>query len=208
MRFLAVFVLVLLIAGCNSKPESPSIEGTHLSLTTIPDYLPSEYQTDRTIVFRNAAGDLLSLQLDQYTTEQELDFEGQSYTSDVHHYTLQAQQGPLTYRISLSASANYTGTLAAPQPIESLLSVLTPTTPDESVIGIFLLANFQDGEIALMQNADRLADIELFDTTFIDVLRVYSSTLSALSELIINSDVGVVAFRDLDNELWVFDHFE
>jgi hypothetical protein len=129
-------------------------------------------------------------------------YEGQSYTSDKLEISLYMAEN-LNFLIALIPSANYA---LQETIVRGLGVIMMPGNLSGSIIGSIRFA--ENGKPIQGMLDDFRETLILQGKTFKDCFVLKNNNATAYSEIYINSDVGVVAFRDGVNKLWVFDRFE
>ncbi len=84
----------------------------------------------------------------------------------------------------------------------------------DTLIKLNIITSFKENELYLenefesYQNYELLNEITLISKTFNNVYRVIQPPENLLTELYFNKEFGLIGFKDLNFELWVFDRFE
>lgn len=85
----------------------------------------------------------------------------------------------------------------------------------DTSISLGIITSFKGNEDLLSEEFSSSNDgyeildkVELLDKSFNDVYRVIEPEENQLTELYYNKEFGIVGFKDLESELWVFDRFE
>lgn len=84
----------------------------------------------------------------------------------------------------------------------------------DTAIHLWIVPSFKGNEASLKdeigfsENYQFLEDTTLLNKTFFNVYKVSQPKEEGLTELYYNKEFGIVAFKDLDFNLWVFDRFE
>lgn len=194
INFAIIFVL-LFSFGCNKE-----ITDNILMISEIKNYLPNEYRSNTTVVFKNENNEELSL-LVHYKEEDKLKtLENKSYTTEEIIITL---SNPLDgyFNIKIIGSGSYQKT--SDEVYKSLEIGLMPfSDPGNTWNSI----RFINGKPRIITN-DFHQTITLNSNEFRDVF-TRIKTQDGFSELYFNKNEGIVAFSDRNNELWVFDRFE
>ncbi len=66
----------------------------------------------------------------------------------------------------------------------------------------------QEEDFGITKDYELFPNVTLLNKTFTNVYKVTQSEERGLTELYYNKEFGIVAFKDLDFNLWVFDRFE
>lgn len=84
----------------------------------------------------------------------------------------------------------------------------------DTLIGLEIVTSFRDKEDLLAKeftnysNYEFVSEIKLLNKTFNEVYKVIEPEDNLLTELYFNKEYGIVGFKDLALELWVFDRIE
>ncbi len=191
----------------NNNDNILQIEGTHLKIDEIKNYLPKEYFSELKLVYIDENGNEKVLNIQSVESIDERELKGMKYTSGSFKVTLY-DEGDLYFQIVLHGSANYSNDGKSIN--KGLSAWLMPFNESGTT---WARLRFEDGKPSFLWGDDFREEIVLFSKVFNDVLVTIGKNnlqeqYEKYSELILNSEVGIVAFRDEHNELWVFDRFE
>lgn len=205
--YISFLLGTLSIFGCKEDttptiPSTPNIEGTHLNIDVIKSYLPEALTSERSIRYISEAGETKELKAHYLEKETPRTLDGFSYSNDGFELTLYDESDP-KFQAVLLGSANYntTGDYAL---IKSLTVILMPANPTGGILdGI----RFDDNGFKIMPYDDFHTTLVLNDKEFKDCFIMKDEHSSEYSEIYLNSEVGIVAFRGKDNVLFVFEEF-
>jgi len=205
---LLLIASLLLCTTCKKGKveDSQNIEGNHLCISSIMEYLPDAYKNERTLVYKNQAGEIRKLHIafEEHLTEQT--YERQLYTTDSFEGTIY-DPAMADFSIVLTGSANFDHG-ENNSVVKALSVILMPFNESGS---LFACIYFEDGQpyIPPITSEDFFREsIELHSQTFQNIFYTTTHQYEVYDELYFNSDVGVVAFRDGEDVLWVFERFE
>ncbi|MFQ5445571.1 MAG: hypothetical protein ACE5FF_01445 [Saprospiraceae bacterium] len=196
---------LMFIYSCKDDEDTEltkGIEGTHLKIDDIKAYLPIEFETGKKAVYTDANKNetTLSISYEEYTATAQ--YGGQSYLSDKVEISLYMAENP-NFLIALLPGANYA---VGNSIVRAISVVMMPGNQSGSIIGSI---KFDENGNPIHGMLDDFREtLNLQDKTFKDCFVLKNNAALAYSEIYINSDVGVVAFRDEVNKRWVFDRFE
>lgn len=195
---------LLLIFDCSSDSDQiKSLEGTHINIDSLKSYIPLLLHIVGTkMIYKNLKGETRTLKIKYYKEfTQDYTSELFNYKSDVFTLEMIDDLSPNNLKISIHGSGNYNGTQLA----LGIFAILMPFNESGSMSGTIL---FKDGEPQVSPFDIFYSKLNLLGNSYNNVYVFTASNVKVYSELDINSEVGVVAFRDENNELWVFDKFE
>ncbi|MEL6866466.1 MAG: hypothetical protein AAFP19_18720 [Bacteroidota bacterium] len=204
-----IFLLFNLSCSEENSIQVSSVEGTHLNIESLKTYLPNQYFRETAIIYRNADDDTVRLETSSNESIVDRSHNGENYKTDNFEVTLYDLTKP-EFQIKLLGTANYyDNEMEELQISKSIVSILMPFNELGTTIGSIY---FENGEAQIRFGDDFRERITLHDRTFEEVYVLIgkqgNEIYEAYSALYLNQTVGVVAFRDEKNELWVFDRFE
>lgn len=192
--------------GCNDSitPETPTnfIEGTHLDIEAVKAYIPEELKAQKECVYMDESGNIKSLKVRYREQVTPRVLAGQSYKSDELEITLYDESDPY-FQIALLGVTNYNPSDYSV--IVDLTVMLVPANPQGSILSGIRFD--KDGKPIVTMFDDFHSTITLNGKSFNDCFLLTGTNPEAYSEIYINSEVGVVAFRDADNALFVFQEY-
>lgn len=182
------------------------------------------YTGDETIFFKNAIGDEVKFEPLFLPTHSfrmfdfEVDCDGVSqnfyeYTRDQYSVSHKCEALNLQYFLNVYTenSRNY------PRFIDVFrMNFHEPTTDNiiDTVINLSIIPSYKGNQDLLSEeflfynNYEFASEFQLLDKTFSDVYTVIESEDNLLTTLHFNVENGIVGFKDLTQELWVFDRIE
>jgi len=204
--FSALFTFCILInLGCKdimpvSTPNN-FIEGKHLEINGIKSYIPEEIKAQMKCRYSDQSGDTKELKVrykDQVTPRI---LSGQSYTSDEIEITLYDESDPL-FQIVIIGSANYDSDYSI---LYQIAVLMMPANPSGEIFSWIRFDEF--GQPIVTMFDDFHSTVTLNNKSFKDCFLMKGTNPDAYSEIYINSEIGVVGFRDAKNELFVFKEY-
>lgn len=203
-KLVFLFLIFCVLNSCRKindfKPED--IENSILDINEIINFLPNDYKNESNLVFKNSLGVEKILKVNYTFFLEQKQFKGKvNYQSEKISIKLIDPNDPL-FSIVIICSANYSepdgksivkGLTAFLMPFNSLGSTLATLT-------------FENGIIIKEGNFEKTLKIYSYEYKDVYVNKSKES-FNSYSELDINSDNGIVAFRDKINELWAFERF-
>lgn len=205
-NIIRLIVLTISMISCNEITNEPTtIE--HLTIDNIKEYLPIEYFVDNEIIFINHLGEELAVKIHPSESTQEKSFNGTNFNADEFEIAMYIED-QAEFRLYLVADVDYNETGLS----RALTGLLMPTNEGGSTLASLKFEEKSTPMInAWLNNYYEI--ISLNGKPFSDVfvfrgMHDGNQLFDAYSELDLNSEVGVVAFRDHDNVLWVFDRFK
>ena len=205
LLILSLFLSSFFQFGCkdNVAPETPNnlIEGTHLDIEAVKAYIPEELKAQKECVYMNELGDMKTLKVRYREQVTPRVLGGQTYKSDELEITLYDESDPL-FQIAMIGSTNYKQDYTV---TIGITVMLMPANPQGSILSGIRFD--EDGKPIVTMFDDFSPSITLNGKSFNDCFLLTGTNPEAYSEIYINSEVGVVAFRDADNELFVFQEY-
>ncbi len=207
MKNLLTLAFILTILGCSQEDNLSNAEANnqHLKIDYIKNYLPSQYFNESTIVYKNSSGEELKMVSQPKESASDRTHSGINYTTDEFNITLYNEHNSnmtivLSGNVNLSTQGNIVATLSGVlMPFNTSGTTWSTIRFENSKPTINLGDDFRETYIVLNKE---------FSNTYVTIGQNGSEQHSAYSELNMNSDHGVVAFRDENNDLWVFDRIE
>ena len=207
MKYLLSIICALTIIGCSSEDDIIRVnsEVEHYRIDYIKSYLPGGYFDGSKLIYKNLNGEDLIMDTRHEESSIDRTHNGMNYKTDGFNIIMYNQQNTnmsivLSGNVNLSAEGNVVATLGG---------VLMPSNQSGST---WSTIRFQDGQPAISLGDDfrELYSVHgmQFANTYIKIGKNGNEQHSSYSELNINSEQGVVAFRDENNDLWVFDRIE
>ena len=202
-NYIFIIALFAINTACkNGEVPTTGIEGSVLTIEEIKTFLPSSYKNESNIVFINAAGALKTLSVNYVEGTSEGTHENSTYTSEKLAVIL-FDPDNTTFQIKMNSSANYghSGTV-----VKGLNTFLMPNHPNMN----FVRVSFENGQptISLLDKFEETVSLLNKDFSDVYVNHERHPPAEAFSDLMVNSEFGVIAFSDENGELWVFDRFE
>ncbi len=231
-----IFILLSLIAiSCSKVDEPPQIpKGAHpcetdtIDLDTILlnpqslEFIP--YTGLESIYFKNTTGDEVKFE-PLYPPKshhfRKTDFDLICDEGKINNYTFVREQYTVSHickKLNLKYYLNlYTyNSRQQPKFIDRFNFLFHEPSLDNKIdtaISLTIVANFKGNEIELgeefqHQNYEIFSALKILNKTFTNVYKVIEPKENLLTEIYFNKDFGLIGFKDLDSELWVFDRFE
>jgi hypothetical protein len=209
-NLLFIFSLTLFFQSCSDDSIIiDTVEGSHLTIGELRDYIPNNYFEEKSMVFFNESGEEWKLYSSAIESTKDRVHEGENYKIDKFEITL-FDPDNLSFRIMIVGSTNYAtdqeGEVAIAKGINGMLM------PFNESGNTWARISFRNGKPTMDFGEDFRESVTLnekeFNEVFITIGKKGFEPHDAYSELDINSEFGVVAFRDENNDLWVFDRFE
>ena len=198
-------MLGLICYNCKDNSETStqdnSIEGSHLDIDAIKKFIPDGLKSEKKCKYINESGTIKEVQV-RYTEEiTERELESESYKSDELEITLYDEMDE-KFQIVLIGSTNYDADYSV---VVGLTILYMPANPTGTILSSI---RFDEGGEPIVNTYDDFrSSISLNNKTFKDCFVITGTNPDSYSEIYINSEVGVVAFRDKANELFVFEEF-
>jgi len=182
-------------------------QASNLKIDNILEFLPSHLKEENSLIYVNELGNKKKfLAVSAIVNEEYSDGSG-TYTAQQIDISLIEQDAPYPFTLALTGSAGYDGDI----PGWSLHAfVYQFLTQEKTWLSLIFT---ESGEITTFGAAKYDGTITLLGREFNDVYSKVGAdnegqAYNSFSEIMINSDIGIVAFRDRENELWVFDSVE
>lgn len=207
-------VLVLTMTTCKKDPittipteeNTPFVVQSHIEIKELEDWLPKAYfNGEPKVVYVNESGQEKKLTVYMVRGEQERTYSNQNYTSDIFTIRLR-DDNDISFTLDIEGYAVY-----------------GEKNDLQKSLFVFLMPGNENGSMSLPvqfdENGPKITmfdifneEISFFGHTYNDVFKggAYTDELlfDSFSEVALNSEVGIVYFRDRVNDLWVFDRFE
>ena len=173
----------------------------YIELPEVRRFYPSEYINEPIVVFKNKFGNeiLMNVLYHEDIVEQDL---GQSKI-DMDEFTVQLFSSEHELSISLLGTAYLTQDLSTITP-----TILANLMPFGDTRGVKMDIRINTNTVTSSHNAEYLDQIILGEKSFQSVYSVSSEALLSYSELYLTKKEGVIAFKDVHNQLWVYDRME
>ncbi len=203
--FLLLFLITFFHYSCRDDvpPETPDdlIAGTHLDIDVVKAYIPEELKAQKECVYVDESGNMRTLKVSYREQITPRVLNGQAYESDELEVTLYDESDPL-FQIVMVGSANYKQDFSV---AISLTVMLMPANPQGSILSAIRFD--ENGEPVVTVFDDFHTVITLGGKSFNDCFLLTGTNPDSYSEIYVNSEVGVVAFRDANNALFVFQEY-
>lgn len=203
-----LFILIALTVttfSCKKDYVSEDSFEENLKIDIVREFLPQSYFQKTILVYKNSAKEELKLVVNSKESSAERFFDQKKYTSEQFEITLYNPKN-LLFQIILTGNTNYSN---SGEIVTTLGGILMPFNSSGST---WSTIRFDNNKPTVSFGDDFHEKILLLDNEFDDVYVTIgkdgNTQHSAYSELDINSKNGVVAFRDENNELWVWDRIE
>jgi len=198
-----LFFACLTIISCkkDKEPITTDISGTHISVDDIKNYLPTHLlQKNASVVYKNSTGEEIVLQ----TTFTERTFnaeeQGKPYTYTQFFVRFSDTKNP-NFSIELYGYGLYTSKFDVQKSIRAYLM------PLNNGIGSIVSSEFKNGK-ALVRDIDTFMEsVDGNGAVFNDVYIGKANDALAYSEIWLNSNEGITAFSDKNENLWTFVKF-
>ena len=206
MKFFTKTLMLLSLSAvlftCSGDDDGmpPGVEGSHIEIDALKDFLPADIRAEKNVRFKNPVGASMTLMADYKESVENLQTtSGESYTSD--KFTVALSEGPAgDYVINMVG----TGTIDS----QSFKVLLVPGNGTDPVRGDIPADHINGSSVGSSNAGEYLPSLTLGTGSFNQVFKFVRDDGSSFSELYNNEEVGVVAFRDGSNTLWIFDGFE
>ncbi len=198
-------LLTILMVACNKE----QVVLPDLMIEEVKSFLPMFYFEANTLVYTNELGEEKKLNLKLNDAPIIHSNKNNTYNADQIHIELIDPENE-NFKLDLLGTAQYLGDDASVS--TTLISTLTEVNNPDAGTTLNMI-RFVDGMPQATSFVVLRAAIQLNNTTFFGVFSAIGSDIvqgdfHSYSELNINAEFGVVAFRDENNELWVFDRME
>ncbi len=205
--FLKFLFLIFLISACNNSEEGVFVEptqtnGSHLSIDVILNHLPAELNSNNKAVYKSEVGELKNMTIfEKNLVVEHNGTEFGDYTSDKREISL-FEENDLAAGIALHANTNYVpGKTTVARSLSVHLAFLNPAGM------AFWMVSFDENGPIITPVDDFQPTLTLNGQVFKDCYVINGTNTDAFSEIIVNLEIGVVAFRDINNELFVFQEY-
>ena len=207
---LFLFAFIFLLFGCNQDEafntnngsQEPPVAAAHISTTDIVEYLPEEYLQNRKAMYKDRAGNEKLLNSAFIESKEERTEFGRTYSHDRFLVRL-FDESDTDFMIEVDGYGLYTQSGEVQKVIGAILMPMNPT--GSSSVSVL----FEDGQPIVTQFDDFRETVSFFGKSFEKVYLSIStfSVHDSFSEIHFNFTEGVVAFRDKNDEMWIFDRF-
>ena len=202
-----ISILAGLFFACNHEDENSNAQfGQHLKIDEVKNYLPESYFQEAALIYVNSAGMEKELHITAVEDIVQRTHNNNNYTTDQFEITIYDPEN-LHFQINLIGSTNFASDDIV---VTTLSGWLMPFNQSGNT---WIRIDFENNlpKVGLFDNFNET--ITLIDKEFNDVyIAIGKNNLQeqyeAYSELNINSEFGVVAFKDENNEIWRFDRFK
>ena len=171
--------------------------------------MPSNYLVESEIVYTNSSNQELILLTDPVESEVDILHEGNTYKGENLKVTLYNPDDP-DFLIVLSGNPNTP--LGNSPPIVNIkrATLVVLLMPFSETGSTFNAIRFENGKPVASELDDFRSVFERNSKDFQDVFVITGMNPQGevMTELAVNSNEGVVSFRDSNNVLWVFDRFQ
>jgi hypothetical protein len=209
--FLTYFGLlsVLIYISCHKNDDAlQDIASTHISIDELVAYLPESLRKKNTVLYKNEDGAEMWLQTEytkftQARTEYDL-----TYTHDNFKVQFRKDEDPNFY-MDMHGYGLFTGDKKVQKVVGA--QILPPAILASSSGSVSVLIRFETNSTTPM-----VTIYDNFEESLILQNKVFKNVYTAVnsynpnnaySEIKINSNEGIVAFRDKNDVLWVFERF-
>lgn len=204
MKANIIFLTLLFIISC--KSEEPQFNYQEVvSVAHIKNYLPHNYFESPTLIYKNEEGEEKQLFINFEENIVERNIADQSYSAEEIIINIFESESS-NFRININASSYFVEENKITSDLFASLMLFNPTGSTVNNIAFNengpIVSHFDDFHSNLVLLGRKFSDV------FVAIGKDWDVQYDAYSELNINSEVGVVAFRDKNNDLWVFDRFE
>ncbi len=200
-------ILVSLFFACDNKEDNTASQvRQYLKIDEVKNYLPESYFQEATLIYVNSEGTEKELHIAAEEDKVQRTHNNINYTTDHFEITL-FDPNNLNLQISLIGSTNIASDDII---VTTLFAWLMPFNQS----GHTQVQIYFDNNLPKVELFDSFNEtITLIDKEFNDVYVVIGKNnlqeaYESYSELSINSEFGVVAFKDENNDLWRFDRFK
>ena len=208
MKFNNVLLAICLLGFfANSCSETEQVDDNLITLEPIhlddiKKLIPSSLLSDSKVSYKNVNGEEKTLSVFFDSIIREVSVNDIKYMQERFSIAFQ-DSSDLTFRMDLSGNGVYTNEFAVEKTISAFLM---PGHSASSSITI----DTRNGKIVINEHVDHRDAITLNMTTFTNVFigkNDFNET-GRYDEIMLNLEVGIVAFKDGNKKLWVFDRFE
>lgn len=202
-----ISILIGFFIACSHENENENAQfGQHLKIDEVKNYLPESYFQETALIYVNSAGMEKELHITAKEITVQRTHDNDNYTTDQFEITI-FDPDNLSFQISLVGSTNRfsdnivaTGLTGWLMPFHESGHTRIRVQFENNLPKVDIFNNFNE-------------TIFIIDKEFSDVyIAIGKNNLQeeyeVYSELNINSEYGVVAFKDENNELWRFDRFK
>jgi hypothetical protein len=200
-NFLLFAILILAFANC--KVTEKALDGSHLTIEGPRKYIPFQYSTKQNICFTAENGESKCLRISYSDKTVEKQNESLQYSAEqIYIFLVDSVDTEVT--ILFSGGTNYWGV----DQKKSIYVGCDLLNSDKCTWPFAFQVDKKGNPIS-----DAFTKIEPTKTlngkVFQECITIKNFRCSdQYSEMVVNSEFGVVAFRDKNNELFVFDKFE
>ena len=206
MKSLIFAFLILNLFNCTSdKTINFVIQDTELSFKDDVNFLPDEYFDGSHIIFKNEGELERAYSIELETTEVEKTFEGQKYSAEDISISIRTPNVP-NFEILVEGQISYvdeTGDTRASISV-ALIKDGFPNFPSNLM---FMGQQQANAEVLPLNYSDFFDNISFLEKEFSDVYQ-FTAGGFGYSEWNVNATQGVISFKDLNDEYWVFERFE
>ena len=206
MKKVIIFLSVLFIFSCKDSETTKIDFESEISISEMVSYLPSHYKKEKSVYFVNDDQESKMLKISYLEGIENKTHNGNNYVAETFEATLYDPNNQW-FSIQMKASANYSN--SGNEIVKSISAILMPFNESGTT---WASIKFENGVPKISLGDDFRESVLLnnkeYKDVFITIGKQGDVQHEAYSELDINSEVGVVAFRDHNNDLWTFDRFE
>jgi hypothetical protein len=201
-----LFLVISLLSCVDDNNSNDNNSDTSIvSVSPIRNFIPAPYFNGNTLVFINSNGDSKRLLTSSSESVVEQALDDMPFKSEILQINF-IDPDDSDFNLIMTGSGRPIGA----DQFLNLVTTLMPSNPSGSTFNTII---FKNGSPIVDVNDDFHTTLMLLGHEFKDVYASQGLNLSqekyeAFSELYINSEVGIVGFRDRDNELWVLDSIE
>jgi len=196
MKYINLLFLFVILSSCSDEGLDNALD--KLNLDPMKEFIPfDELNDNNSIIFKDFDGNEKKLIIFRTSQIDTLEVDGFQYERERFSVKL-SELFSFNYAINLSISRFYVDPMTVQGSLECQLF-------HGNGGAIPFIRIDENGDSASLPRDD----IEFWGTTFNDVISnaSISGQQDGFSKIYYNYEIGVVAFRDASNKLWVFDRF-
>lgn len=205
-NIIIAFIGVLFLTSCEKENSNKlPFSESHLEINAVKSFLPASYFQGAKFIFKDLSGNEKEIHSVSTETTRELTEGEFTYMADNFNVLLFDPADEI-FKIVITGNANYSSNGS---PVRYLVAMLMPFNASGNTPGTI---DFEEEGPIISQTVDFRSSIELNNKVYNNVFMNFGMNgldrYDSYSELDINSELGVVAFRDENNELWNLDRIE
>jgi hypothetical protein len=211
ITYLLSLLMISIIGSCKKdkmEASSPTIqvtpqytlkEGININIDDVKKLVPENYKKEKKIVYGNSKGNLMTLGVKYVELNKSPSvYNGINYTHDEFYFHLYSETDK-NLSIQFNGGANFAGDTIL---VKSMIILISP----------YLLTSIQldrNGEPAKQFIFGQFSEsIVLNGKIFKNVFSDQNEQEKSYSQVCYNSEFGLIAFKDKNGELFVFERFE